>query len=707
MSSSLYRLGRSCAAHPWRVLAAWALLVATVATLAFSFGAPLRDDWDVPGAKSQHGLDLLRDHGVGGYASARVVVHDRDGDRLPSVVLAELTGRLGDLEHVGDVGGARLSEDGDTAVLTVQYVKPVTHPDLMGNTEPLDGAIAGTVDAGYQVELGGDLPDTAGEAFGGAGELIGIGLALLILVIAFGSTVGAGLPIGVALAGLAAGTGGITLLASTMRVSTSAPTVASMVGLGVGIDYALLLVVRHVENLRLGDDVLEAAGRAVATAGRSVVFAAATVLVSLMGLRLGGLSTYDSFGLATAIAVAFVAAAALTLVPALCRFGGRKLLPRAVRRNRPVRSREPLTARWAERVGRRPLIWCLVSLGALLVLAAPVLDLRTWPGDASSQPAQATTRQAYDLVAAEYGPGANGPLTVVVPTSAVGATDEVVDTLVSDARIARLEPIVTTPDAALSIITAEPVFGPSDERTPELIADLRAQLPQSAEVTGWTPFFSDISQMLQHRLWLVIAFVVGVSVLLLGLMFRSVLVPLKAAAMNLLSITAAYGVLVAVFQWGWAAELIGVDQPMPVSSWMPILQFAILFGLSMDYEVFLLSRIREDYLRTGDPRGSVVRGLSSTGRVITSAAAIMVVVFLGFATEADPVVKQLGLGMAAAIFLDATLVRMVLVPATMSLLGHLNWWIPAWLDRLLPSVQIEAEGTPEQPAAPALVGAGR
>lgn len=693
MSSYLYRLGRSSAAHPWRVVSAWVLLIATAAALASSFGAPMRDDWDVPGARAQQGIDLMREHGVGGFASARVVVHDRDGDALPSAEVDALTERLRGLQHVAEVGPARLSGDGDTAVLTVQYAEPITHPDLMGNIEPLQGAIAETIDAGLQVELGGDVPDTAGEPIGGTGELVGVGIALLILVVALGSAVGAGLPIGVAVAGLAVGSSGIALLAATMSVSTSAPMVASMVGLGVGIDYALLLVTRHVENLRLGHDAIEAAGRAVATSGRSVVFAAVTVLVSLMGLRLAGLSTYDSFGLATAIAVVCVAAAALTLVPALCRLGGRRLLPRAVRRNRPLRTREPLTARWAARVGRRPLAWALVSLGVLLVLAAPVLDLRTWPGDASNQPAGNTTRQAYDLVAAEFSPGANGPLTVVVPTGA-GDVAQSVAVLDADDRIASVEPAVTTPDGALSIITAEPTFGPTDERMPDLIDDLRAALPAEVEVTGWTPYFNDISNMLQERLWLVIAFVVGVSVLLLALMFRSALVPLKAAAMNLLSIGAAYGVLVAVFQWGWGAELIGVDQSMPISSWMPILQFAILFGLSMDYEVFLLSRIREDYLRTGDPRGSVVRGLSSTGRVITSAAAIMVVVFLGFATEGDVVVKQLGLGMAVAIVLDATLVRMVLVPATMSLLGHWNWWLPAWLDRLLPTVRVEVEEEP-------------
>jgi RND superfamily putative drug exporter len=691
MSSFLHRLGRSCAAHPWRVIGAWVVLAATVAALASSFGAPMRDDWDVPGARAQQGIDLLREHGVGGFAAARVVVHDRSGEPLPASEIGRLTERLRDLEHVADVGPARLSADGDTAVLTVQYDQPITHTDLMANTEPLEGAIAATIDTGLQVELGGELPDTAGEPIGGTGELVGVGFALLILVIALGSAVGAGLPVGVAAAGLVVGSSGIGLLAATMSVSPSAPMVASMVGLGVGIDYALLLVTRHVENLRLGHDAVEAAGRAVATSGRSVLFAAVTVLVSLMGLRLAGLSTYDAFGLATAIVVVFVAGAALTLVPALCRLGGRRLLPRAVRRGRPMRTREPLTGRWAVRVGRKSLPWALLSLGILVVLAAPAMDLRTWPSDASNQPAGNTTRQAYDLVAAEYGPGANGPLTVVVPTSATGAEDDAVAVLRSEERIAGLGPAVTTPDGALSIITAEPAFGPTDERTPDLIDDLRAALPASAELTGSTPFLSDISEMLQERLWLVIAFVVGVSVLLLTVMFRSAVVPLKAAAMNLLSISASYGVLVAVFQWGWGAELLGVDGSMPISSWMPILQFAILFGLSMDYEVFLLSRIREDYLKTGDARGSVVRGLSSTGRVITSAAAIMVVVFLGFATEGDVVVKQLGLGMAVAIVLDATLVRMVLVPATMSLLGHLNWWLPAWLDRLLPTVRVEVE----------------
>jgi RND superfamily putative drug exporter len=499
------------------------------------------------------------------------------------------------------------------------------------------------------------------------------------------------------LVGLGVGSAGITVLAATMDVSTSAPMVASMVALGVGIDYALLLVTRFVEFLRTGEDRHEAAGRAVATAGRSVVFASATVLVSLLGLKLGGLPTYDSFGYATAIAVVAVALAALTLVPALCGLAGRRLLPRRVRRGRE-RTGMPVMARWATRVSRRPVAWALASVVVLLTLAAPALGMRTWPQDASSQAGDLTTRKAYDLVAAEFGPGANGPVTYV--TQGLGEDEVAVLAREVGARedIAAVSPVRPSADGELRVFEAEPAFGPTDERTPALVEDLRATAPRGVEITGTTPLFSDIADLLGSRLWLVVGFVVGVSVLLLGLVFRSVVVPVKAASMNLLSIAAAYGVLTAVFQWGWGAELLGLDHAMPVSSWMPILLFAVLFGLSMDYEVFLLSRIREDWLDTGDAHGSVVRGLSATGRVISAAAAIMVAVFLGFASEVDVVVKQLGIGMAVAITLDATLVRMVLVPATMTLLGRWNWWMPAWLDRVVPVVEVESPAPAREPA---------
>jgi RND superfamily putative drug exporter len=707
MSRFLYRLGRGAAAHPWRTICAWVLLAGVVAGLAAAVGGTPQDDYDVPGARAQVGIDQLRAHlPAAGNAGARVVVHDPDGRPVPGDALATLTGRLQTVPHVVLVEPALPSADRDTAVVALHYGVPVTHPDLMGNLAPLDAAVAPLRTAGLQVELGGDVPESAAAPMSGRGELVGVVAALLVLVLAFGSVVSAGLPVATALVGLGVGSAGVTLLAAAMDVSTAAPMVATMVGLGVGIDYALLLLTRHAEFVAQGVPVVEAAGRAAATAGRSVVFAASTVLVSLLGLRLAGLPVYSSFGFATAIAVVSVAAASLTLVPVLCRFAGRRVLPRGVRRGTGrgrggggSNARSPLTARWAARVARKPVLWAFAAAVVMLALAVPALDMRTWPQDPSSQSTSLTTRRAYDLVSAEYGPGTNGPLTVVADRTRL--TDDAVARLAAtlEARpdIASVTPATTSPDGAISVLDAVPAFGPTDARTGQLVRDVRASLPAGAELTGGTAFFSDISDMLAGRLWLVIAFVVGVSVLLLAMVFRSVVIPLKAAVMNLLSVAAAYGVMTAVFQWGWGTDLLGLDHAQPVSSWVPILMFAILFGLSMDYEVFLLSRIREDWLATGDTRASVVRGLSATGRVITSAAAIMVAVFLGFASEVDVVVKQLGIGMAAAILLDATAVRMVLVPATMSLLGDWNWWLPRWLDRLLPTVRAEATEAP-QPA---------
>ena len=696
MTRMLHRLGKGAAAHPWRTLAAWLAVVLAAFATSAALGGTFHDDYDVPDAEAQVGIEQVRDHfpaSAAAGSSAQVVVHDPSGAPLAESQLDALADRLRAIEHVSDLSAPRLSEDGDTALLTATYDVPVTHDDLVEEgLGALEEAIAPLHEAGLRAELGGELPTNVPEPLGGVGELVGVIVALLLLVLVFGSVVGAGLPVAVALTGLAVGSAGVTLLAATMDVSTSAPTIASMVGLGVGIDYALLLVSRHVEFLRAGHSVTEAAGRATATAGRSVLFASATVLVSLMGLRLAGLPVYSSFGFATGIAVIAVMAAALTLVPALAGLAKHRLLPRRERRGEAPRrtARPPLTARWAVTVGRRPLPFALAALLFLLALAAPTLAMRTWPQDGSSNPADSTTRQAYDLVAAEFGAGANGPLTVVVDRDLVGdagVAEAVATVRGTDGIVAVTEPVVS-PDGALAIFDAEPSYGPTDERTTGLVDLLRERLPD-AEVTGYLPLMSDITVMLSERIWVVIAFVVGVSVLLLAMVFRSIVVPLKAAVMNLLSIGAAYGVLTAVFQWGWATDLLGLDHALPISSWVPILMFAILFGLSMDYEVFLLSRIREDWLRTGDARGSVERGLAATGRVISSAAAIMVVVFLGFASESVVVVKMLGFGMAVAIVLDATVVRMVLVPATMAMLGRWNWWLPAWLDRLLPTVQAE------------------
>ncbi|WP_210649257.1 MMPL family transporter [Nocardioides sp. SYSU D00065] len=706
MTRFLHLLGRSTAAHPWRTFAAWLVIAAATVATAGAFGGTPQDDFDIDGAPAQVGVEQLRESfpaSATAGSSAQTVVHDPGGEAVGEGVLDGLARSLGEVDHVTSVSPPRWSDDRDTAILTVVLDVPVTDPDLAGGAglASLESAVADVAevaDGGLQVEFGGELPNTAVGEIQGTGELIGVTVALILMTLVLGTIVAAGLPLVVAMVGVGVSAMGVTLLAAATSVSTTAPTVAMMVGLGVGIDYALLLVTRHQEFLRAGVPVVEAAARSTVTAGRSVVFASAIVLVSLMGLRLAGLPIYSSYGFATGIAVVSVAAAALTLVPAACGLLGRRMLPRRERLGLPPRrqrpARDPWTARWAATVARRPLAWTLVTVTLLLTLAAPTLAMRTWPRDVSNNPTEDTTRQAYDIIAAEYGAGANAPLTVVVDREAVGdrGVSRVAEQLGEAEDVVAVSEPVVSPGGEVAVLEVQPAFGPSDARTPELLEQLRADLDGVA-ISGNTALQSDIAVLLADRMWLVVACVVAVSVLLLAAMFRSVLVPLKAAALNMLSIGAAYGVVVAVFQWGWGTDLVGLDHAMPVSSWLPILMFAILFGLSMDYEVFLLSRIREDWLHTRDARGSVVRGVAGTGRVISTAAAVMVAVFFGFATESDLIVRQLGLGMAVAVLLDATVVRLVLVPATMTMLGHRNWWLPAWLDRLLPTIEAEVATT--------------
>ncbi|MFJ9007940.1 MMPL family transporter [Streptomyces canus] len=694
MSRQLHRLGRAAAAHPWRTIALWTVALCVALFLAGSVGGEPHDDYDVPGTSSQAGTDLLR-KGFPAMSGteARVVLHERNGGRLDQALVERVTDRLRTVDEVGTAGPARLSGDGDTAIIQLRYTEPVTDlgEDAMAD---LRAAAAPAAKAGLQVEYAGQVAEEKAEdTSGGAGELVGLLTALFVLVVAFGSVVAAGLPIAVALIGLGVGSAGIGVIAALTDVSTTAPTAATMVGLGVGIDYALLLVTRHAEGLRQGLTPVAAAARATATAGQSVLFAGATVLVSVFGLTFGGLTAYYSYGYAIATVVASVMLTALTLVPALCALAGRRVLGRRTRREAATTDpRTSSTARWARRVTRRPLPWALASLALLLLLGAPALSMRTWPQDAGSQPQTNTVRRAYDLIADEYGAGAYAPLVVAVDLDRVDRTalPALATRLGRTAGVAEVSEPVVAPGGGAAVVTVQAAFGPQDERTGELVTALRTRvLPPGAEVTGVTAVFVDVADLLSRRLWLVIGIVVGLSVLLLVVVFRSILVPVKAALVNLLSVAAAYGVLTAVFQWGWGSSLLGLDHPVPVSTWVPILLFTVLFGLSMDYEVFLLSRVREDWLATRDPRGSVVRGLAATGRVITSAALIMVVVFAGFAADANIVVKMIGLGMATAVAVDATVVRMVLVPATMALFGRLNWWLPDRLDRILPTIDVE------------------
>jgi RND superfamily putative drug exporter len=472
-----------------------------------------------------------------------------------------------------------------------------------------------------------------------------------------------------------------------------------MTGLGVGIDYALFILTRHREGLAEGLAPHEAAGRANASAGLSVIFAGCTVLLALSGLVLSRIPVYMTMGFATGIVVAATVAGAVTLLPAVLGLAGRRVLRRRDRAEGAViHAESPRVRRWAEHVGRHPWPWLLTALVLMLTLAAPALGMRTWPSDASSEPTSNTVRQAYDLVADAYGPGANGPLLVAMDLR------ESSDAAGLRARLAATEGVVSvapprvSPDRSAAVLVVTPAYGPQDERATGVVDRIRADvLPPGSEITGLTAAYVDLSRTVDERLWPVIGAVVATSFLMLMIVFRSLLVPLKAAAMNLLSIGAAYGALTAIFQWGWGAELLGLPHSVPVSTLILLLMFAVLFGVSMDYEVFLLSRVREEWLRTGDARASVPAGLAATGRVITSAALIMVAVFLGFALDPGLVVKQMGVGLAVAVALDATVVRLVLVPATMALLGRANWWLPRPLGRILPT--FDPHGTAVEPAA--------
>jgi RND superfamily putative drug exporter len=499
------------------------------------------------------------------------------------------------------------------------------------------------------------------------------------------------------------------LVTYLIDIPSWAPQMASMIGLGVGIDYALFLLTRHREFLAEGLDVAESAGRAVATAGKAVIFAGGTVVIAILGLAVAGLPFMTAAGVATSVVVGIMVVGSVTLLPALLGLAGHRI--NGFRRKTPSASVGSGWRRWGEHVSRKAWVYAIGVTLSLLALTAPVLSLQLGFPDEGTLPETRTERRAYDLVAAGFGPGINGPLLIAVDISEdASVVEPLVSAVTRDEGVAAVAPVSVDPLAGVATLVAFPTSSPQDLATVETIERLRAEVfpavlegtSATAHVGGATASFSDIGDQVKDRLPLFIAAVITLSFFLLVVLFRSILVPLKAAILNLLSIGAAYGVLVMVFQWGWGKDLIGLEATVPVISFIPMFMFAVLFGLSMDYEVFLLSRVREEYLATGDNQGAVIRGISSTARVITSAALIMISVFLGFVLGDDPAIKMMGLGLATAIFIDATVVRMVLVPATMKLMGDANWWLPAWLDRLLPTIDIDGAPAIDQPAEPKL-----
>jgi RND superfamily putative drug exporter len=727
MSYLLYRIGHFAGHHPWRVIAAWIFVAGAILTLNVSQGGEFDESFSLPGSESQRAADAIESKLPQETPySSHVVFHSDYGltDPASKAAIRQAVDRLAVGQHVVavrnpyDPRGPTVSVDGQTAFATVAFdIQKVGAEEL----DEAEQSVQQVRDAGIQVEYDGGL-GYANVETGGNGEMIGILMAILILAVAFGSLIAMSLPIVTALVAIVIGSSAIGIMSGIVPVSEVTGVVAMMLGLGVGIDYALFILTRHRQNLASGQSVPVAIGRANATAGLSVLFAGVTVMVAILGLKVSGIPMMEKMGYGSAIMVAVVMLASITLLPAILGLVKHRVNSARIPFVKPRGAYDPdaASARWAARVASRPLLYGGVSAAVLGVLAIPAFSMYLGFADAGNDAPSSTSRKAYDMVADGYGPGLNGPLEVVLETDGspipAGTIDEVSTALAHQAGVASVNAPQTNQAEDIAVIGVIPTTSPQDERTSELLERIRKDtIPTAlggsevtASVTGSTALIDDVSSRLHQRMPWFLGAVVGLSFLVLMVVFRSVLVPLKAAALNMLSIGAAYGVIVAVFQWGWGARVIGVHETVPIMPLAPMLMFAILFGLSMDYEVFLMSRVREQYRKHFDPRRAVVEGVGSTARVITSAALIMICVFASFVLDVDVTTKMFGIGLAAAVFLDVTLVRMVLVPAAMSLLGHRAWWLPAWLERRLPTIDIDGktdsddDPRPETEPVPAL-----
>jgi RND superfamily putative drug exporter len=635
----------------------------------------------------------------------------RNGGRPQGI--AEARRRIAQVPGVTSVGnpisgqGGQVSADGSVAFATVQYDRPAFEVE-QDDARQLERAANAAEGDGLSVAMRGPVVDVAEEQLAPIGELIGIAVAVVVLTLVFGSVAAMLLTLISALIALGGGMMLLTLGAGATAIPEVAPTLAIMLGLGAGIDYALLIVGRYREQLAAGESVPDAAAAANRTAGTSVLAAAAIVAVAIAGLLATGIPFVGTMGLATAAVVACVAIGAVTLLPTLMGAFARRLRPRRPER---VASGRILTW-WDERITRRPWVAVIAGIAVLLVLAAPFTDLRLGQPDDGNDREGSTTRVAYDKLAEGFGPGVNGTLVLAASVPPGGNSAPTLERLTSAVErtdgVAAVSSPTPSPRGDAAAITVTPTTAPQDERTSHLVETLREDVipaatagsPVDVYVGGNTAAQEDMADKIAERLPVFIGAVVVLSILFLMAVFRSVWVPLVSAAFNLLSIAAAYGVVVAIFQWQWGSRLLGIDGEVPIVSFIPLLMFAILFGLSMDYNVFLQSRIREEYMKGAKPRESVLRGLARVSRIILAAGAIMTAVFLGFATDPDVIVKIFGIGLGAAILIDVLIVRMVVAPAVMALLGDRAWWLPAWLDRLLPRIDLEGEEPSDRSSEP-------
>ncbi|GAB7045555.1 MMPL family transporter [Catenuloplanes indicus] len=680
MHRVMTRCGRFTTRRPWPVIAAWLLLTVTVAALVLAFGRPVDEDATLPGSTGQHGRDVLEAHFAGaGNATGQVILRSA-GARLddPAVAagIARSADRIRAVEHVDSVGPPVLGTDGRTGYLDVALDVGPQELTRATTVDVMDAAAT----PGLETLPGGAL--TRARNSTGHSELIGVTVALAVLVVAFGGLVAAALPLVTAAIVLVAGIGAIGLAGHLTGIPSVATTLGTMIGLGVGIDYALFLITRYRALLARGRDVRDAITETVASSGSAIVFAGGTVVVALCGLGVAGIPILATLGWTAGLVVVVAVASATTLLPALLTLLGTRVDALPVRRARA--GRESGWGRLAGRVIRRPWRYALTSGLLLLALAAPAAAMTLGQTDAGDKPVSSAERAGYDAMAAAFGPGINGPLTVVAELSpaATGPGDPRLAALAGAVAgvpgVARANPPRLAPDGQVASVRVIPDTAPSDPATLDTAGRLAALdvAGVSVSVTGQTAIRGELAGRVADRMPLVIVVVVLLSGLLVLVAFRAPVVAAKAALMNLLSVAAAYGALTAVFQWGWGAALIGLDGPVPIEAYVPMMLFALLFGLSMDYEVFLLTAVREHWDRTGDNRRAVRDGLAETGVVITSAALIMVCVFASFVLGDEPVIKMMGLGLAVAIAVDATVIRGLLVPAVMTLLGDVNWWTP-------------------------------
>jgi len=713
MTRHLARLADIAYRRRGRMVLVWIVSAIVIIGLGSSLAGEYEADYNTPGSESKAASDLT-EREFGGYSGQEVFVVWKDQDGATSPAARKSVDAFFDevkgIEHIEPRTAIRVSDDGTIASTSL----PLTVPGWEVPKEDGEKLVEAAEDnsgGGLEIKLAGDPIYRAQE--GASPEGLGFLGAAIVLLIAFGSLVAAGLPLAIALIGLGISSFGlIVLLANVIDVPDWTTAVSGLIGIGVGIDYALLVLTRFRSAMNDGKDRHDAVVEAVTTAGRSVIIAGCTVVIAVLGLFLTGLPYMYGVAISASLAVLVMMLAAVTLLPALLSYLGPKVdrlrIPLLGRSLKTEGDGESPAARWSHAVQRRPWTAAIAATAVLVALAAPALGMRLGFPDAGNDPPDTMTRQSYDLLSEGFGPGANGPLVIAAELPDPAAEKEV-DSLARTLRAEEGVAFVAQPQVNqagnAAILTVTPTTSPQDEATEDLVKRLRETVvPEAlagtgvnAEIGGVTAALEDQSEYIVDRMPLFITGVVGLSFLLLLVAFHSPLISLKAAIMNLLSVSAAYGVMTLVAQGGAVGELIGIDHEVPVAPFMPVMMFAILFGLSMDYEVFLISRIREEYLKDGDTRRAVADGLAKTARVITAAAAIMVVVFLAFVASPEVFLKLFGIGLAAAIFLDATVVRMVLVPAVMQLLDHRNWWIPDWLERRLPRLDVErvAVGTAE------------